>query len=717
MAFSRSRLAGEVRIVLLEGARRAPDSELGNREPLMEETRTRAALRRVGWVVGTAAVYTLLDRFGANFQVEEGVSVLFPATAVAIVACMHFGSWGALGVVLGTILNPWTNIQSPNELLLIGVVNAIEGLIPSIVFKLVPDLSPELRDLRSLGWFLVSGTALNTAVSALFGTELFVESSPTMLFGQQFLVWWMADFVAALLLATPTLAFGGRALRRLSGAMAREERRPFTIINALQITAAIVLLGWFASSVVRNVVANRLEFHRLTQQQRSNDARSLINRLHSNFLHAADMKLRYSQDADSEILERFREAHGLHDLLVAELRPLVETSTPAVRDQFMRLGTKTEIWFRDTEASLSNPAMEHGLDEQETSLGREFLNLKASIENADAVGWLDFRKMRARLTIFGVVVDGVVFVILVVAFVTLIRRISKPLEQLHQSIEALGHGTLPPRERTVEPTFVELESLGATLVRAAAELKQRELELQEQTRMAVEASRHKSEFLAKMSHELRTPLNAILGFSDLLREQGEQVDPEKRARFLENVIRSARALLAMINDLLDIAKLESGSVSFEMERVDARIVVQSAAASSTAMFAEKSQKLTQELPDTPLWAVLDREKIEQVLMKLLSNAQKFSDNGSEIILRGRQDGTSTELEVCDNGIGIDPDDQSRIFESFAQVFHRGALSQGAGIGLALAKRFVVAQGGTISVRSNAGRGSTFTIRFPRERAV
>ena len=674
----------------------------------------KSILLRVAWVVGTAIAYALLDRLAAEFQIDEGVSVLFPATALAVVACMNFGIWGAIGVVLGTAFAPWANIQSVPQTLMFGAINAIEGTVPALAFRIRPSLSRELRDLKSLGMFLLTGTVLNTALSAALGTSLLVAAESSTPFGHRFLVWWLADFAAALLLATPLLAFGSGILRRLGSDLPADRHSALSITNALQITAAIVLLGWVASSAVRNVVATRLESSRLAQQQRSNDARLLLDRLHSNFLHAQGIVSRGTEGSGTVRMMRFGETVQLHRGLMSELHQLIVDSTPAVLDQYRRLGSKSESWFAAARDGLGERGTDASLEIQAASLGREFLNLRTSIETADAVSWLRFREMRERLTVFGFAVDIVVLLILVVAFSTLISRISRPLENLHHSIEQLGHGTAPIPSVPGDAAFVEIRTLDAALERAADELRQRELQLQQQTRVAVDASRHKSEFLAKMSHELRTPLNAILGFTELLRDGSETMDPSKRLRFVDNVIRSARLLLSMINDLLDIARLESGRISFAPEPIDVSVIVRNAAAAVQSSLIEKQQTLRLELPPQPGVSILDREKLEQVVVKLLANAIKFSGNGAEIVVRARQDGRDTEIEVSDRGIGIHPDDHERIFESFEQVYTTGEHSQGTGLGLTLAKRFVEAQGGSIFVRSNAGPGATFHIRIPRE---
>jgi len=410
-------------------------------------------------------------------------------------------------------------------------------------------------------------------------------------------------------------------------------------------------------------------------------------------------------------MEEFEETRDLHFRLLGEVDALVSRSTPAAIDQFNRLRQKTGTWFSRARRELSGRSQTSTTAAEAHQLSREFLNLKSSIENADAREWTGFRVTRRRLANFHNIVDGLVFVILVVAFATLLLRISRPLDQLTNSISLLGAGSLPPTREGRWP-FMELQTLDHALSNAARELRDREAELEKQRNEAIEASRHKSAFLAKMSHELRTPLNSIIGFSDLLKDA--HASDERRRHFAENIGHSSRLLLTMIDDLLEIAKLESGSVSIRPAPCDLGDIVRGAVSSVAALAAEKKQRVELQLPDGAHPAMLDSQKFQQVLLRLLMNAIKFSPEGSAVFVRGAiRDGVA-EVEIEDQGVGIRSDDVERIFETFGQVYDRGVLSQGAGLGLTVARRFTEAQGGSILVRSNEGRGVTFSVRIPSE---
>ncbi|MGN6184783.1 MAG: ATP-binding protein [Thermoanaerobaculia bacterium] len=320
---------------------------------------------------------------------------------------------------------------------------------------------------------------------------------------------------------------------------------------------------------------------------------------------------------------------------------------------------------------------------------------------------------RRKVLIVTSLVDGVVFLILVFATVMLLYTISRPFAQLGEALRRMRNGERPDASR-IDDRYEEFRSLAETLEDTADELRHREEELRHQTERAVRASRHKSDFLAKMSHELRTPLNAIIGFSDLMTEQEETITREKRLGFLENVGNSAKHLLKLINDLLDIAKVESGKLKFELMQVDLRRTVTNTVASMQSLFVRKKQDVEIDMPDEPMIANADEGRVEQVLLNLLSNANKFSGENTRVTIRGYACDAMWCIDVIDRGIGITDADQQRIFEEFEQVQTRGVHSAGTGLGLALAKRFVEAHGGELSVISAEGTGSTFRVRLPKQ---
>jgi signal transduction histidine kinase len=249
----------------------------------------------------------------------------------------------------------------------------------------------------------------------------------------------------------------------------------------------------------------------------------------------------------------------------------------------------------------------------------------------------------------------------------------------------------------------------------ADEIRRRSAELETQNRRIQEASRLKSEFLANMSHELRTPLNAILGFAELLHDG--QVDPSSptHKEFLGDILISGRHLLQLINDVLDLAKVEAGKLEFRPEPVTAAKLVGEVLAILRTTAAQKQIRMETQLDPNVAELTVDPARLKQVAYNYLSNALKFTPIGGSVTLRVRADGDQRfRLEVQDTGIGIAPDDLGRLFVEFQQL-EAGAAKrhQGTGLGLALTRRLVEAQGGSVGVRSTVGGGSTFHACLPR----
>jgi signal transduction histidine kinase len=249
----------------------------------------------------------------------------------------------------------------------------------------------------------------------------------------------------------------------------------------------------------------------------------------------------------------------------------------------------------------------------------------------------------------------------------------------------------------------------------ADEVRRRSAELETQNRRIQEASRLKSEFLANMSHELRTPLNAIIGFAELLHDG--QVDPASATHkeFLGDILISGRHLLQLINDVLDLAKVESGKLEFRPEPVEVVRLVGEVVAILRTTAAEKQIRLETEVDPGVVNLLLDPARLKQVAYNYLSNALKFTGSGGSVILRVKPDGDDGfRLEVQDTGIGIAPEDLGRLFIEFQQLEAGVAKRhQGTGLGLALTRRLVESQGGSVGVKSVVGQGSTFHACLPR----
>ncbi|HZT72987.1 MAG TPA: PAS domain S-box protein [Terriglobales bacterium] len=228
-----------------------------------------------------------------------------------------------------------------------------------------------------------------------------------------------------------------------------------------------------------------------------------------------------------------------------------------------------------------------------------------------------------------------------------------------------------------------------------------------------EANRLKSEFLANMSHELRTPLNGIIGFTEFLVDEKPGPLNAKQKEYLGDVLASAHHLLQLINDVLDLAKVESGKLELHIETFSARQAVEEAMAVVRGMAHRKRLRLEAEFEGELERVALDQPKLKQVLYNLLSNAVKFTPDGGRVAVRAARVAGALELRVSDTGIGIRAEDLPRLFNEFQQL--ESGLPrryEGTGLGLALTRKLVEFQGGRIAVESEPGRGSTFTVRLP-----
>jgi signal transduction histidine kinase len=263
------------------------------------------------------------------------------------------------------------------------------------------------------------------------------------------------------------------------------------------------------------------------------------------------------------------------------------------------------------------------------------------------------------------------------------------------------------------PEIVRLLSTFATQSALAIQNARLFHEVADKSRQLEAASRHKSEFLANMSHELRTPLNAILGFSEVLAERMFGEVNEKQAEYLQDILSSGRHLLSLINDILDLSKVEAGRLELELGRFHLPTALDNALTLVRGRATRHGITLTQTVDKRLGDIVADERKVKQILVNLLSNAVKFTPEGGRVVITATAaDGVIT-IAVSDTGIGIAPEDQAAIFEEFRQVGREDARKQeGTGLGLTLAKKLVELHGGRIWVQSYVGQGSTFTFTLP-----
>ncbi len=226
------------------------------------------------------------------------------------------------------------------------------------------------------------------------------------------------------------------------------------------------------------------------------------------------------------------------------------------------------------------------------------------------------------------------------------------------------------------------------------------------------ASRHKSQFLANMSHELRTPLNAILGYTELILDGIYGEAPEKMRGVLERVQANGKHLLGLINDVLDLSKIEAGQLTLSLSDYSLTNLVQGVYVAVEPLASKKNLALTTKIAPSLPGGHGDERRLAQVLLNLVGNAIKFTDKG-EVAIEASLSNGSFRLAVRDSGPGIAAADQAKIFEEFQQVDNTSTREKGGtGLGLAISKRIVEMHGGRISVESQLGKGSTFTIKLP-----
>jgi GAF domain-containing protein/anti-sigma regulatory factor (Ser/Thr protein kinase) len=266
-------------------------------------------------------------------------------------------------------------------------------------------------------------------------------------------------------------------------------------------------------------------------------------------------------------------------------------------------------------------------------------------------------------------------------------------------------GAFAPDTIELLQTFATQSSLAIQNARLFRELadKSRQLEL---------ASQHKSEFLANMSHELRTPLNAIIGFSEVLSDRMFGELNEKQEEYLKDIYASGTHLLSLINDILDLSKIEAGRMDLELTDFDLPTALDNALMLVRERAQRRSLTLHKDVDAGVGLIQADERKIRQVVLNLLSNAIKFTPEGGRIDVAAVAKDGLVEVSVSDTGIGIAPEDREKVFEEFRQVGTADKKAEGTGLGLTLCRKFIELHGGKIWVKSAVGQGSTFTFTIP-----
>jgi two-component system sensor histidine kinase BarA len=336
--------------------------------------------------------------------------------------------------------------------------------------------------------------------------------------------------------------------------------------------------------------------------------------------------------------------------------------------------------------------------------------------------------IRASIFFHNIAIAVSVALVLIGLLLFTLRKLTQPLHALSEVMRRAGRGEHgvsaslqgPPEIHRIAAVFNHM--IGALAERDRKLRRQKDLlesevalrthELVAARDAALEASRHKSEFMASMSHELRTPLQSIIGYTDLVVDELLSEGLETYAGDLERVLKNANHLLSMINDLLDLSKIEAGKMELQIDYANLRDLIQRVLEIVEPLAAQNRNHLEFRVEECGEPLRIDGGRLMQVLLNLLSNAAKFTHEG-EIRLVATHAARELRIVVSDTGIGMSPEQQATIFEAFRRAIHpsnRGY--EGTGLGLAISKQLCRFMGGDIGVRSAPGEGSTFTVRIP-----
>ena len=401
-------------------------------------------------------------------------------------------------------------------------------------------------------------------------------------------------------------------------------------------------------------------------------------------------------------------------------------------------------WRDGGRKALPIPALPTGQTQAHWFANGRIVLVQAIIFQGKLTGFVyilsDLQAINDRLKSYAVIALAVLVISLVVALLISKmsqRVISKPVMQLAQTVRVVSQQkdysirASATGNRDEVSTLIESfnEMLGQIQERDSAlrqgrdELEQRVLERTTQLAVANQeldlrnreverATELKSKFLASMSHELRTPLNAIVGFSDLLAEQTAGQLNDKQKRFVHHIKQGSGHLLQLINDILDLSKIEAGQLEFNCEAFQIGEALPEVLSTIRPLAMAKHITVENKI-ESDLSVFADRVRFKQILYNLLSNAVKFTPKDGRIDIECYENSGAVCVSVADSGIGIRAEDQKLVFEEFRQVeVSKGKTQEGTGLGLAITKRLVEQQGGTISLESELGKGSRFTVTLP-----
>lgn len=731
-------------------------------QPSQEEGRPPAATGLIRFLPDVArmgvlaALYFAAATLGLSLAVvHNNVSLVWPPTGIALAALLLFGYRLWPGVALGAFLiNASTDVTLATAAG-IGAGNTLEALTGAYLLQRVARFRNSLDRLQDVLALVALAGGLSTTVSATIGVASLClgGSAPWALYGSLWWQWWLGDAMGALVFAPVLLTWGtepqvrwepwrvaeaGGLLALLAavsqsvfvGRLAVDAPTyplafaifPFVIWAALRfgprgaatgtlvvsaiaiwgtwedlgpflgttLTESLLLLQTFMGVIAVTgllLAAAIIQRERAEQQLRSTKDELLQLELYQR--QRTEQVLLESEARKGAILES-----ALDCIITIDHAGKIIDFNPAAEKTFGF--TRTQVWGKEMAELIIPPSLRE-------KHRRGLAHYLATGEGPVLGKLLEMSAVRA---------DGTEFPVELA--ITRIRLGGPPmftgyLRDITERKRA---------EATLQGLYAELRQ-AALQLEARVEDRTRELhvanaKLQEATHRAEEASRYKSDFLANMSHELRTPLNSIIGFSELLQTQTYGALNEKQTRHVNNILASGRHLLTLINDILDLSKVEAGRLELHLEPFGLPEMLRAALADIRPQADAKDVQLHLELADALPRLTADPVRFKQILYNLLSNAVKFTLAGGRVTVAARSHGEGVELRVADTGIGIAAEDLPKLFRVFTQLEAPSAKRhQGTGLGLALTKKFVELHGGTIEVSSDGpGQGTTFIIRLP-----
>jgi len=389
-----------------------------------------------------------------------------------------------------------------------------------------------------------------------------------------------------------------------------------------------------------------------------------------------------------------------------------------------QLKESSNTWFFSAPVILKDESFDESLvDPNEEDTEQQTLGVVTVEYDKQAL-----REIQQSIVVSNLVIGSIVALILSIVIRVVLKRLTKPLLALTQTMEKAnfsGHYPKAEEQGALEVRFIAqsynqlmttLEIQNNALAKShdtlESEVEIRTQELVVARDSALTASRHKSEFLANISHELRTPLQAIIGYTDLVREELELECMDAQVEDLNKTIRSAHNLLALINNILNLSKIEAGRMDLYLKPVNVRNLIDETIETVLPMSNANGNELKVELGQLSSIMLLDRQKIMQIFLNLLSNASKFTKNGL-ITFAIQNDANFLYFSVQDTGVGIEQDKIDFIFEKFTQVDGSQARKfEGTGLGMAITQNFCQLMGGSLNVESELSKGSLFSVKLP-----